>query len=210
MPAVRLDASSPRDSVFLGLPALFMQQAWRQEPEPGFCPAVVRCGWNENNLLVHAVLEDVDIFNPVDTFNAPAYRFGDVFEIFLRPSGQEAYYEFHVNPRNQRYQVRIPSADAAASQLAGSDLPSDWFVNAWQIDSRVIVDSDAKQWRVVVAIPLARVAEFKIPVMGDTWRVSFSRYDYTQDKPLPVLSSTSHHPVPRFHRQQEWIELEFR
>lgn len=186
-----------------------MQQAWNPAPEPGLRPAWVRCGWTAESLLVFAVLDDDDIFNPMDEFNAAAYQHGDVFEMFLRPSGQDAYYEFHVSPRNQRFQLRIPSAVAFAAPKPVAGIPPEWFVRDWQIGSRVQVDTANGCWRVLASIPLARVAENGAPVAGDTWRFSFSRYDYTRGQAAPVLSATSPHPEPRFHRQQEWGELAF-
>ena len=197
------------EAVFVGAEAVAMHQAWRTEPEPGLRPASVRCGWTAQELLVFAVLDDDDIFNPVDEFNVPSFQHGDVFEIFLRPAGQEAYYEFHVSPRNQRFQLRIPSAAAFAAPKSFPGLPPEWFVRDWQIGSRVQVDAAHGRWSVLASIPLARVAENGLPVAGDTWRFSFSRYDYTQGQIAPVLSSTSPHRVLSFHRQQEWGKLEF-
>jgi hypothetical protein len=195
-------------AAFAGAESVAMHQAWLTEPESGLRPAAVRCGWNAQSLLVYAVLEDDDIFNPVEAFNVPAFQHGDVFEIILRPAGQEAYYEFHVSPRNQRFQLRIPSAAAFAAPKPAAGIPPEWFVRDWQIDSRVQVDTANGCWRVLASIPLARVAENGLPVAGDSWVYSFSRYDYTQGQPAPVLSSTSSHRELSFHRQQEWGELE--
>jgi len=38
----------------------------------------------------------------------------------------------------------------------------------------------------------------------DIWLLSFGRYDYSPDRPLPVISSTSPHAVCNFHRKEEW------
>ncbi len=210
----RLDEPLPEDwpgieAAFAAAESVALQQAWRAEPEPGFRPASVRCAWNAQALLVFAVLGDDDIFNPVQKFNVPAFQHGDAFEIFLRPAGQEAYYEFHVSPRNQRLQLRIPSAAAFAAPRPVAGIPPEWLVSDWQIGSRVQVDAANGCWRVLASIPLARVAENAPPVAGDTWRFSFSRYDYTQGQTAPVLSSTSPHRELSFHRQQEWGELIF-
>ncbi len=89
-----------------------MQQAWLAVPDELFLPACVRVAWNDASLFVHAVLQDADVFNPVDEFNTPSFNAGDVFEIFLRPEQQDAYFEFHVNPNNSLLQLRIPSADS--------------------------------------------------------------------------------------------------
>ena len=197
------------EAAFADADAVAMHQGWRTEPEPGLRPASVRCGWTAEALLVFAVLDDDDIFNPVEDFNTPAFQHGDVFEMFLRPAGQAAYYEFHVSPRNQRFQLRIPSAAAFAAPRAAAGVPPAWLVRDWQIGSRVQVDAAKGRWRVLATIPLARVAENGLPVAGKAWRFSFSRYDYTQGQAAPVLSSTSPHRQPSFHRQQEWGTLSF-
>ncbi|HOP97580.1 MAG TPA: hypothetical protein PLH97_12370 [Verrucomicrobiota bacterium] len=44
---------------------------------------------------------------------------------------------------------------------------------------------------------------------GARWQFSFGRYDHTQDGMGAVVSSTSPHAEPDFHRQQEWGLLEF-
>jgi hypothetical protein len=44
---------------------------------------------------------------------------------------------------------------------------------------------------------------------GTDWLFSFSRYDCTRGLAVPVISSTSPHAAPSFHRQQEWGTLRF-
>lgn len=208
MPTMALDALEPLEKWFTAAQPVVMGQAWRETVQPEFRPATVRCGWNEQQLLIYAVLEDDDIFNPVTVFNEQSFRYGDVFELFLRPAGQEAYYEFHVTPQNQIYQVRFPSAALAAS-VTGDSIPREWFVKDWQIESCVKVDAAGKRWEVLVQVPLHRVVEDGLPPEGRECAFSFSRYDYTRGAAAPVLSSTSPHKLPRYHRQQEWGRLLF-
>lgn len=182
-------------------------QAWRAEPEPGFRPMRVKAGWTREALVVHAVLEDADIFNPERRFNAMSFMAGDVFEMFLRPVDQEAYFEFHVTPENQKLQLRFPSA-RAFSELR-REMPPEWFINHRVIASRVRVTPAEEQWEVVAEIPFDLVCENSRPGPGMRWLFSFSRYDYTRGNSKPVLSSTSPHTVLGFHRQEDWGELEF-
>jgi hypothetical protein len=186
-----------------------MGQGWREVPEEDFRPATIRTGWTAQSLLVFAVLEDADSFNPVTVFNEPSFDRGDVFEVFLRPVGQDPYYEFHVSPRNQRFQLRIPSGDAFRAPKTEPGIPRAWFVNDWQIASRVRLEPERQRWSVMAEIPAARVAEGRVLTAGDEWLFSFSRYDYTQGRATPVLSSTSPHTVLNYHRQQEWGHLLF-
>jgi hypothetical protein len=209
---VQVDSEAPWAAIaaaFGGADGCTLWQAWRDAPEALFRPATVRVGWTAERLLVYAELADDDIFNPVTVFNEPSFMQGDVFELFLRPSGQDAYYEFHITPLNQRLQLRIPSEAAFRAPKPSPGIPADWFQGQRQIDSRVAVDAAAGLWRVLAGVPLDWVAEGGRPRRGTEWRFSFSRYDYTRGRPDPVLSSTSAHTRVDFHRQCEWGRLVF-
>lgn len=197
------------EQAFASAETVSMRQAWRDAPEPGFRPATLRTAYGNGQLLVYAILQDDDIFNPVTTFNEPAFPHGDVFEIFLRPASQDAYYEFHISPQNHHFQLRIPSSDAFASGGAGGAIPSEWLLHEWEIHSRVSVEPDRNRWRVLAEVPIDRILEGHPFQPEVAWWYSFSRYDYTRGHASPVLSSTSAHTKVNFHRQQEWGCLQF-
>ena len=178
-----------------------MGQAWLTEPEANFAPAIVWTGWRGESVLVFAELSDRDIYNTATELNQPAFLMGDVLEIFLRAEGCESYIEFHVTPDNQRFQLRIPAANR---QQDGQFIPGPAFT------SRTWVDQPAGRWFVYAEIPATSVCE-RAPrsLSGQDWLFSFSRYDYTRPDPTPVISSTSPHRVPSFHRQAEWGTLRF-
>ena len=189
-----------------------MQQAWLAQPEPDLLPARVRLGWSQTALVVDAELSDRDIFNPVKEFNQIAYTEGDVFEIFLRPEGQEPYYEFHITPDNQLLQLRFPNALAVRQPLVGATMDAKLAAfKVWHARSasRVTVDAGAQRWTVSATIPFALVVETGEMKPGTRWLCSFCRYDYTRGRRAPVLSSTSPHAKCDFHRQQDWRPIEF-
>lgn len=160
--------------------------------------------------MVFAELDDDDIYNPVTELNAHAYLHGDVFEIFLRPVGQDAYYEFHVGPQNQKFQMRIPSASDFRAPRGAAGIPPAWMISHQVIETRVEVCAEAGRWKVLAAIPFDLVAEGQPPQAESQWMFSFCRYDYTRPNPCPVLSSTSPHHMPvSYHSQAEWGELTF-
>jgi hypothetical protein len=184
-------------------PVLTLRQAWN--PSPGLLGGTVRFAWNGASLLLHATLPDRDIFNPVTRFNEPAYLAGDVFEIFLRPLNQPAYYELHISPTNQRYLARFPKnrAEERPGETVESttvDIP---------LHSEVRIDRVAARWEVFAEIPLASLCE-SAPLSASTeWLVSFSRYDYTRSPAglTTELFSTSPHAELSFHRQHEWTSI---
>ena len=178
-----------------------MGQAWLRGPEANFAPATVWTGWRGESVLVFAELTDRDIYNTATELNQPAFLMGDVLEIFLRAEGCESYVEFHVTPDNQRFQLRIPAADR---QQDGQLIPGPAFTSAtW-------VDQPAERWFAYAEIPATSVCDRALrSLSGQEWLFSFSRYDYTRPDPKPVISSTSPHRVPSFHRQTEWGTLRF-
>ena len=189
-----------------------MQQAWLAQPEPDLLPARVRAGWSADALIVEAELSDADIFNPVTEFNQTAFNNGDVFEIFLRPEGQEPYFEFHVTPTNQLLQLRFANAQQVRQLPPTGTLDERLAANKiWKsrITSSVRVDAAAQRWFVSAAIPFAMVVETGTMLPGTRWFCSFCRYDHSRGRSKPVLSSTSPHAECSFHRQAEWRPIEF-
>jgi hypothetical protein len=204
-----LESLTQLGSVLADAQVVESRQAWRTGVEPEFRPMRVKTGWTRDALYVHAELEDADIFNPEKQFNAMSFLSGDVFEIFLRPCDQDAYFEIHVTPENQKLQLRFPSAAALAAPRAQPGLLPEWYINHRVVESRVRVNAAAQRWDVAVEIPFDLVCEAARPQRGTKWLFSFSRYDYTRGREKPVLSSTSSHTVLNFHRQAEWGELHF-
>lgn len=186
-----------------------LRQAWLADTEAGFAPAVVRTGWRDDALLVFADLTDADIVSRAAAHNQRFWELGDTFELFLQPAGQTAYVELHVAPPNLRVHARF-AGDADGTRPAAADpfgaalRPPDAF------GSRTWVRSDLGQWCVLAIVPAATVCGRPAPLDGATWRFSFSRYDHTRGRAAPVISSSSPHAVPAFHRPHEWGVLRFR
>ncbi len=193
---------------FSGVEAIVSCQGWRSAPDAAFLPMAVRVVWTRDALCVLADLQDKDIFNPELRFNAPAFTSGDVFEMFLRPLPAARYWEFHVGPQNQKFQLQIPSADAFRSGK-GKGIPAEWYVPEPVFTSRVEVEPREGRWSVFCQIPFDVVHPRGAARSGDRWLFSFSRYDYARDLEHPVLSSTSPHKILNYHRQEEWGTLEF-
>jgi hypothetical protein len=169
-------------------------QHWLEKSEADFQPGSVRIGWRDAKLLIFAELLDRDIFTTATAHNQWLHELGDVFEIFLRPTGSEAYFEFHIAPNNLRLQLRFPDAGAFRRRETEDCRFDDPF-----LEHRVWLEAD--RWSVLAQIPIAK--------QGDEWRFSFSRYDYTRGRNQPVTSSSSPHTVLSFHQQEAWGKLQF-
>jgi hypothetical protein len=180
-------------------------QSWRENPEPRFLPGTVRVGWRADMILAFAELTDEDIFSDSTGFNQQMWILGDTFEMFLRPDGQNAYCELHVTPNNHHLQLRYSATpirrDAKAWELAR--------VDEKLFRSQTWLSPEAKRWFVYAEISATLIADRPAPLAGSRWDFSFGRYDYSRDRGEPVISSTSNHAEPDFHRQHEWGVLCF-
>jgi hypothetical protein len=181
------------------------RQAWRETSEPDFLPGTVRVGWRGKSLLVFAEMTDDDIFNNATGFNQQAWMLGDAFEIFLWPTNQRDYFELHVTPNNHRLQLR----HRAAPVRRDGDAWQSARVRRELFQSKTWVRPDAERWFVYAEIFCASTADHSLPLAGNNWKISFGRYDYSRSRREPVISSTSNHAEPDFHRQQEWPLLNF-
>lgn len=183
-------------------PGLILQQSWRTEPEPAFMPGRVEIGWVPEGFVIEAELMDRDIFNPVRAFNEPAFLQGDVFEIFMRPEGREAYHEFHITPHNQLFQYRIPSAEAFRARRQ-EGIQTSWILSSPILESHTRRNEMDGFWQLSVNI---KVKKWGFPSLrtNDRWNFSFCRYDYSKNREKPCLSSTSRFKKLDFHDQDCW------
>jgi len=207
-PFDRADLAAVRRAFSTATP-LALGQSWRSQPESDFAPALVRTGWRDETMFVFAELTDADIFTRATDHNQAFWELGDTFEIFLKPADRDPYVELHVAPNNLHLHLRFPSADWLAQTP-----PQEVFALALRepsaFRSTTWVDAGAHTWSVLAEIPSGLVTGGAGRIEGNRWRFSFSRYDYTRGRDEPVISSTSPHPMPSFHRQEEWGSLLFR
>jgi hypothetical protein len=177
---------------------ILMQQAWLDDHEPGFLPAIIRTAWDPEALLVFAEIHDEDIHSHATEPNQKTWQLGDVFEMFLQASDRSDYVELHVTPGNIRSNFYFSGAGAPLEMM-----PDGVF------ESSTVIDEDASRWFVFARIPARLVGKADAINSGTFWRFSFSRYDASRDASRPILSSTSPHREISFHRQQEWGRLVF-
>jgi hypothetical protein len=183
-------------------------QGWLPGPEKDFAPATVRVGWRENSLRIFAELLDADIFSRATAPNQRMWELGDAMEIFLQSEVLPGYVELHITPDNLRLQLRFP--DLAALQRArAADFFDDLMLADGVFGSRVWKCPAQGRWYVHADIPPVLVSGSATWPPGAAWRFSFSRYDYTRGRPEPVISSSSPHAQPNFHRREEWGTLIF-
>jgi hypothetical protein len=193
---------------FREVPPLSFRQPWLPKEESYFSPGFVRIGWRAASLLVFAELSDEAAFSRTTGLNQRTWLLCDTLEIFLRPVTQQSYVEFHVTPNNHRLQLRFADADAAQRSKA-PDFPKGAFIHEDAFRSKTWISSGTDRWFAYLEFPGESVGEHAATLNHCKWQFSFARYDYQPGRPEPVLSSTSPHAEPDFHRQQEWGVLHF-
>ena len=205
VPQIAIDSIPLADaqSAFAWAQPLVMRQAWRQELEPHFAPAVARTAWHGDELYVLADLTDVDITTSATSHGQRFWELGDTFEIFLRREGVSSYIECHVTPTNFRLQLRFPEGGPGAL-ASGRDSFNAALVAGDGFRSRTWRRDDGKGWVVLAAIPASLAGAEDASLEGSIWRFSFGRYDHTRGAAAPVISSTSAHKELAFHRPSEW------
>jgi hypothetical protein len=196
-----LPPADPGDAAraFAGPPFCRLQQAWRERPEAGFRPGRVYLGGRETTLWTYAVLQDNDIFNAATGPNQRAWETGDLFEMFVRPTTGDAYWELHVTPEDQQTRLRWPGPDTVLDARQTGLVP--YLVEQNVLQSWTWVSPEKRQWHVLAAISGAHVTDAGGIEAGDEWLFSFSRYDAARGSTGPaeqILSSTSASPRPKF------------
>jgi hypothetical protein len=199
-------------TAFANADGCFLRQTWRDLPEAGLRPGVVKVGRQGKFLWILAEFEDEDIYNLADGPNQETWTLGDVFEIFVRPQDQESYFEFHFTPDNYVLALRFPSQRSlqllSEDHETGSGLQPFFYDHA-AIQSWTRVESDKDRWSILVALDCDLLSEAKTSQRGDVWLYSFSRYDYTRGARQPILSSSSAHQEPNYHLLGDWGQLYF-
>jgi len=184
---------------------LALKQAWLEEHEPDFMPALTRIYENTEGLVVLAVIRDRSIYNSADRLNQKTWTTGDVFEIFFEVS-EELYYEFHVTPENQNLLLRWDPAHFKKVRRGEAKFESALIDDPSFIQSKATINTDDNYWTVYALIPY-QALDSNAVATNPNWRFSFARYDMTVGEDHPVLSATPDYPEANFHDRERWHPL---
>jgi hypothetical protein len=203
----RAEAGRPYDG---DAPVTSAEKIRLGQPWPGatgvFTRTSVRVTWTSDSVRVSADLEDADVFTSAPGDSCRLWEMGDVFEMFFQAENAGYYVEMHVAPGNQRLHLRIPIAGGPGPQRKDV-APENFFVDPPRFSSRTA--RTAVGWTVDATVPCCEVSGRAAITPGERWLVSFCRYDAWSDSRPPVLSSSSPHAEPNFHRRHEWRSLCF-
>lgn len=175
-----------------GSDAVWSRAEWSEEfvdiegaarPAPRYRTRV-KMLWDEGHLYVHAELAEPHVWGTHTKRNSIIFEDND-FEIFIDPDGDRLnYYEFEINPLGTVMELTLPKPYVDKGNYTFVQTPG--LRSAVHVNGTVNDPSDIdKSWTVEVAMPLAGLRELKVGGVpeglrgGETWRVNFSRVQWT-------------------------------
>jgi hypothetical protein len=175
-------------------------QSWLPTTEPGFQPGTTNFIWKEGVLNLTVDLIDEEVITTATANQQRLWEHGDVVELFVQRIGESGYREYQVSPNGFTLALSYPDLSGVASVRSG-ERQIDEFFSGDSSDASFMARAEltATGWLARFSIPLAGGS-------GERIRVSCCRYDAGTGG-VPIISSTSPHPVRDFHRPQDWREM---
>jgi hypothetical protein len=173
---------------------LILNQSWERDPE--FRPGRAVFSWSEGHLHLRAEFRGGGANTTATRHGERLWEIGDVAELFIQRCGENAYREYQVAPNGLTLALFYPDLSGVADLRRGHRRMEEFLTG--EIPSAA-VSVDSEGWSVALSVPLSASP-------GETFRLSCCRYDHGMGA-MPVLSSTSPHPVRDFHRPQDWREF---
>jgi hypothetical protein len=189
----------------------FVDIEGNSKPRPKFRTRV-KMLWDDDYLYIAAEIEESDVKATLTQHDAVIFKDND-FEVFLKPLPKsESYYEFEINALNTSWDLFLPKPYNVGGQAD----------NSWEIEGlRTAVgvqgtlnksDDKDKGWIVEIAIPLKAFAsrqDVPHPTDGSTWRINFSRVEWTAHKKNEDNWVWSPQGAINMHLPEHWGYLHF-
>lgn len=175
-------------------------------------PTEARLLWDDEHLYANFFARDEDLRGKYTKRTDPLWN-EDVVELFLKPYADKPfYYEFEVNPINTVMALAIPDNKKRLSVTKMSE----WETGIRSAVQKMGTVNDPKDrdsfYRVLMAIPWKNLKLIggKPPKVGDTWKFTVCRYDYSDYLPLSPEEQTSAPLTDQsFHYHKDYSVLKF-
>ena len=182
------------------------------KPQPRF-RTQAKMLWDDKYLYIAAELEEPHVWGTLTQHDSVIFKDND-FEVFLKPLPEtDSYYEFEINALNTGWDLFLPKP---YNQGGKAD-------NSWDIEglkTAVAVqgtlnhpgDKD-RGWTLEIAYPLTAFESRQhvpLPKPGTTWRINFSRVEWTPGNPKEDNWVWSPQGVINMHVPDRWGYLHFR
>lgn len=160
-------------------------------------------------LYVGFQLIDTDIIQQSGEDQQHHYRTGDVLEVFLKPQGQEHYWELYVTPNAKKTAFFI--AKRGIDLVRDDMLYQAGFDVSVSVDGTLNDDQPDRGWSGMMAIPLAALKARGVPLdASHGWDIFVGRYNYSRSLADRELTMYPPLPVPSFHQYEYWAKLQVR
>lgn len=187
---------------------------WLREKErPARTATRARLLWDRESLYFFAELEDRDLFADVREHDGPAWT-NDVFELFFKPADDKpGYYEFEINAAGAVLDMFIPQRSKDLYDRYKAD--GEFHIQA-SVQTRGTLNSRQDRdegWSIEGRIPWTDfLRSGGRPAIGELWKFTLCRYDYSADAEQPELSASA--PLrssaePNFHAHEDYAPLRF-
>jgi hypothetical protein len=181
------------------------------KPRPKFRTRV-KMLWDDKYLYIAAELEEPDVKATLTQHDSVIFKDND-FEVFLKPlPDTESYYEFEMNAFNTGWDLFLPKPYSEDGQPDNS-----WDIQG--LKTAIAVQGTLNQshdkdrgWTVEIAYPLDAFAsrqQVPLPVPGTTWRINFSRVEWTAGQAKEDNWVWSPQGVIDMHVPSRWGYLHF-
>jgi hypothetical protein len=182
-----------------------------RKPRPKFRTRV-KMLWDDQYLYIGAEMEEPEVKATLTQHDAVIFKDND-FEVFIRPLPDSAsYYEFEINALNTGWDLFLPKPYNQDGQPDNS-----WDIQG--LKSAIAVqgtlnrpDDRDRGWTLEIAYPLSAFASRQAvpqPVAGTTWRINFSRVEWTAGQPNEDNWVWSPQGVIDMHVPERWGFLHF-
>ncbi|MFT4112139.1 carbohydrate-binding family 9-like protein [Silvibacterium sp.] len=182
-----------------------------KQPRPKYRTRV-KMLWDDQYLYIAAELEEPDVKATLTKHDSVIFHDND-FEVFVKPLPEtESYYEFEINALNTGWDLFLPKP-----YNKGGSADNSWDIEGLKTAVAVqgtLNDSRDKDhgWTVEIAYPLSAFASRQTvphPQSGTTWRINFSRVEWTPGKPREDNWVWSPQGVINMHVPERWGYLHF-
>jgi len=182
------------------------------KPTPRFRTRV-KMLWDDKYLYIAAELEEPNVTATLTKHDSVIFKDND-FEVFIKPLPEtESYYEFEINSLNTGWDLFLPKP-----YNKGGKADNSWDMEG--LRTAVAVEGTLNQpgdkdrgWTVEIAYPLSAFEsrqQVSLPKPGTTWRINFSRVEWTPGNPKEDNWVWSPQGVINMHVPDRWGYLHFR
>jgi len=196
---------------YCGADVDFVDIEGESKPRPKYRTRV-KMLWDDQYLYIAAELEEPDVKATLTQHDSVIFKDND-FEVFIRPlPDTDSYYEFEINALNTGWDLFLPKPYNQDGQPDNSwDIQGLKSAIAVQGTLNKSTDKD-RGWTVEIAYPLSAFASRQAvpkPRDGTTWRINFSRVEWTAGKPNEDNWVWSSQGVIDMHVPERWGFLHF-